>query len=131
MPAAKVAPVSVSAQPLVILIVEDEFFVRSDIADFLREAGYVVVETESGEEAIALCGSSVSIDIVFTDINLIGPATGWDVAECFRADRPNGLVLYTSGKSIDRGRCLPGSAFVAKPYLPQEVITACQRLRGG
>ena len=42
---------------LVVLVVEDDFFVRCDIADCLREAGYTVVETESGEEAIALCKS--------------------------------------------------------------------------
>ena len=86
---------------LVVLVVEDEFFVRCDIADCLRDAGYAVVETASGEEAIALCKSGMSIDIVFTDINLVGPASGWDVAECFRMIRPNVPVLYTSGKSID------------------------------
>jgi CheY-like chemotaxis protein len=88
--------VSVSPQTapaLVILVVEDDFFVRIDIADFLRESGYVVVETESGEEAIALRESGMSIDIVFTDINLAGRVTGWDVAECFRIDHPNLPIL--------------------------------------
>lgn len=27
-----------------------------------------------------------------------GAASGWDVAQCFRLDRPNVLVLYTLGK---------------------------------
>jgi len=61
---------------LVVLVVEDEFFVRCDIAERLREAGFVVIETASGEEAIALCKSAIPIDIVFTDINLLGLATG-------------------------------------------------------
>src|SRR2546429_9321348 len=99
----------------VVLVVEDEFFVRCDTADCLRDAGYCVLETASGEEAIALCKSSNSIDLVFTDINLVGPANGWDVGECFRADRPNVPGLYTSGKSIDQGTWVPGSAFVPKP----------------
>jgi CheY-like chemotaxis protein len=117
------------AHALVILLVEDEFFARYDVANCLRDAGYVVVETASGEEAIALCKSDTSIDMVFTDINLIGAATGWDVAECFQMDRPDVPVLYTSGKSIDLRRCVPGSAFVAKPYRHDDILNACRRLR--
>ncbi len=79
-------------------------------------------------EAIALCKSGMSIDVVFTDINLIGPATGWDVAECFRIERPDVAVLYTSGKSVDAQRCVPGSVFVAKPYRNSDVVSLCQRL---
>ena len=44
-----------SAHALAVLVVEDDFFVRYDIAGCLREAGYAVIETENGEEAIALC----------------------------------------------------------------------------
>lgn len=113
---------------LVVLVVEDEALLRCSIAESLREAGYTVIERESGEEAMALSNSDISIDIVFTDISLIGVATGWDVAECFRADRPDVSVLYTSGKSIDSGRCIPRSAFVAKPYQHDDIVGACQRL---
>ena len=117
------------AQVLVVLVVEDEFFVRYEIADRLRDAGYIVVETASGEEAIALCKSGMSIDIVFTDINLVGAASGWDVAERFQRDRPDVSVLYTSGNSFDHRRCVPGSAFVAKPYQHDDILNACRRLR--
>ena len=103
------------AHALVVLVVEDEFFVRCNIADCLRDAGYVVLETASGEEAIALCKSSMSIDMVFTDINLVGAASGWDVAECFRMDRPDVRCSIRQGKLIDPRRCVPGSEFVAKP----------------
>lgn len=131
--AAKAALVSVSAvnghHGLVVLLVEDEFFVRYTAADCLREAGYVVVETASGEEAIAFCKTGMSIDIVFTDINLIGTATGWDVAECFRTQRPGVPVLYTSGQFIDPSRCVPGSSFVPKPYNSADILKVCQQLR--
>jgi len=82
----------------------------------------------SGEEAIAISKSDMSIDIVFTDIHLIGSTSGWDVAECVRANRPHVSVLYTSGKSIDYRRCIPGSAFLAKPYQHDDVVNACDRL---
>jgi CheY-like chemotaxis protein len=51
-------------------------FRHPNVTDCLREAGYSIVETASGEEAIAFCKSNMSIDIVFTDISLIGSASG-------------------------------------------------------
>jgi CheY-like chemotaxis protein len=113
---------------IVILVVEDEFLVRIGVADCLRDAGYIVVETASGEEALVLCKSDPSIDVVFTDINLTGPISGWDVADCFRMKRPDTSVLYTSGEAIDPGRCCSGSVFIAKPYRHRDVLNACQRL---
>lgn len=100
----------------VVLVVEDEFLVRLSIASFLRDAGYIVVDTASGEVALAICKSDTSIDLVFTDIGLSGSATGWDVAECFRVERPEVPVLYTSVKAVDIRRCISRSEFVAKPY---------------
>ena len=102
---------------------------RCSVANRLRDAGYTVVDTPSGEEAIALCKSDTTIDIVLTDINLIGTASGWDLADRFSADRPNVPVLYTSGELVDRRRCVPGSVFVAKPYGHQDILNACQQLR--
>lgn len=108
---ARLTPLSVSAaggaRVLVVLVVEDEFFVRYDLANCLREAGHRVVESANGEQAIALCRSPAAIDMVFTDINLGGSASGFDVAECFRRERPDIPVLYLSGERIDwRGACL-------------------------
>jgi hypothetical protein len=52
------------------------------------------------------------------------------VAECFRMDRPDVPVLYTSGKCIDAQRCVPGSVFVPKPYKSTDILEACQRVTG-
>ena len=112
-----------------VLVVEDDFFVRCDIAGCLREAGYAVIETVNGEDAIALCTPGMTVDMVFTDINLSGTATGWDVATRFRSAQPDIPVVYTSGQAIDCERCVPGSVFVAKPYQHTDILSACQRLR--
>jgi CheY-like chemotaxis protein len=126
-------PVRVSAAKAinagVVLVVEDEFLVRTEIADHLRDAGYDVLETATGEEAIALCKSDSSIDMVFTDINLAGSISGWDVVECFRMERPDASVLYTSANAIDPKRCGSRSVFIAKPYQHNDILNACQRLR--
>ena len=54
-----------------------------------REAGYAVVESGSGEEALDLCKSGMSIDVTVTDINLGGSASGWEVAKRFRSEQPD------------------------------------------
>jgi CheY-like chemotaxis protein len=115
---------------IIVLIVEDEFLVREDIASFLVAAGCIVLQADSGEAAIAICDSDAAIDVVFTDVHLNGSASGWEVAEAFRAARPNIPVLYTSGNTVDRGRCVSGSSFLNKPYRPHEVLTTCHRLCG-
>jgi CheY-like chemotaxis protein len=94
-------------------MVEDEFMMRWSVAGSLRDAGYDVVETASGEESITICGTEVQIDLLFTDINLLGLKTGWDVADCFRAHRPESAVLYTSGGRRDPARSVHGSEFLA------------------
>ena len=115
-------PVSAAngAHAAVVLVVEDEFFVRCSIADCLRDAGYCVLETASGEEAIALCKSSRLIDMVFTDINLTGAASGWDVGECFRADRPNVPVLYIRREN----RLIMDAVFPGARSLPSPIDDA-------
>jgi CheY-like chemotaxis protein len=115
----------------VVLVIEDEFFLRMNIVSCLQEAGYAVVEAATGEEAIGLCHSDTSIDVVFTDVNLSGYTSGFDVAEYFRKVRPEVSVVYTSGRSLDAGRCVAGSAFVPKPYRESDILKTCQRLTAG
>ena len=103
---------------VVILVVEDENFVRLDIASYLENAGYAVIEASSGEAAIALCNSGTAIDIIITDINLGGFISGWDVAECFRTVLPNMPVLYTSGEAIEKS-----VAFPVAQSSPSRIIT--------
>jgi CheY-like chemotaxis protein len=116
---------------VVVLVVEDDIWVRLDVATCLEDAGYVVIEASSGEAAIALCNSSTSIDLVITDINLGGAVSGWDVAEYFRSVRPDVRVGYTSEKSTDPDRCVAGSLFVSKPYRHSDILDVCQRLAAG
>ena len=40
------------SEPTIVLVVEDDFFLRWNLADHLREAGYVVKEAESAQRAI-------------------------------------------------------------------------------
>ena len=113
----------------VILLVEDEWLVRDEIAGVLRLAGWDVLEVNSGERAVALLRSGQHIDVVFTDIQLAGALSGWDVAMEGRASQSAMPVIYTSGNSADRSHMVEGSLFFDKPYKPAKVVEACRRLR--
>jgi CheY-like chemotaxis protein len=117
-----------AADVVVVLVVEDESLLRLDVAEYLEDAGFAVIEAGTGEAAVALCNPGTAIDMVVTDINLGGAVSGWDVAECFRTVLPNMPVLYTSGEAVDRSRCVFGSAVMAKPYQNRDILKECQRL---
>ena len=72
----------------------------------------------------------MSIDMIVTDINLGGSASGWDVAKRFRSEQPDMPVVYISGEQFDPERCVRDSVFVAKPYQHTDILGACLRLRG-
>jgi CheY-like chemotaxis protein len=86
--------------PLVVLVVEDEFLVRLDVAEYLRDAGYVVLEAWSADKAVAMCRDDMTVDVLLTDINLGSPGTGWQIAKEFRTAQPGAGVIYVSGNSV-------------------------------
>jgi CheY-like chemotaxis protein len=113
---------------LTILVVEDDMIVRFTIAEFLRSADCEVVEAATGEAAVTVLQQRNGIDAVFTDIQLGGPVSGWDVGDVSRATHPTIPVVYTSGAAVINTRLVPGSVFLGKPYDPAAVLTACQTL---
>jgi two-component system, response regulator PdtaR len=114
--------------PLVVLVVEDEFLLRLEIVEYLRNAGCVVLEAWSANEAVAMCRNGERVDILVTDINLPGPGTGWEIAEALRALQPGAGVIYVSGNSLDHSRRVVDSLFFKKPYSEQEILEACRGL---
>jgi len=107
----------------VALVVEDDFLLRLEIVEHLHEQGCVVLEADSGEQAIAM--QCTPVDVLVTDINLGGVVTGWDVAEAFRTARPRVAVVYTSSNCADRSRCVNGSRFFNKPCNMSDITEAC------
>src|SRR5437016_383439 len=78
-PAANGIPCS-SVTPARILIVEDDYFVATDLEHTIREAGYEVVGIAvSAEEAIQLAQEKEPT-LAVMDIRLVGPRDGIDVA---------------------------------------------------
>jgi len=112
----------------IVLVVEDEWLVRMEIADAFERAGWIVIEAGSGEEAIALLAEAAPIGLLVTDVRLPGPMTGWDVAENYRARLPGLPVLYASANPPIAARQVSGSLFFEKPSRMPELMAAGERL---
>lgn len=96
-----------------VLLVEDDGLIRMNTAEMLEDAGLIVVEAESAEEARAAL-QTMAIDVLVTDVNLPG-ASGIDLAEEARKRHPSTMIVFATGDpaSVRSQR----SAFVvAKPY---------------
>jgi CheY-like chemotaxis protein len=112
--------------PQTVLVVEDDWLVRSSIAEYLHKAGFTVLEAHNGEAAFEVLEHGDPVDIVFTDIRLRGEHSGWDVAEAFRVRRPGVYIIYTSGHTIVPPREVSGSMYFNKPYRPEDILRACR-----
>lgn len=113
--------------PKVALVIEDEFMIRFNIVDELTERGWTVLETDSGEEAVALFATA-DVDVVLTDIELAGQLSGWDVAETLREYAERLPVIYVSARPADDARIVSNSLFFSKPYDMGAVAESCSRL---
>jgi CheY-like chemotaxis protein len=118
-----------SAEPVarVALVVEDEWMVRAHIVSELKAHGWAVVETATGEDALALL-ADLEVDVLLTDIQLAGAMSGWEVARAVRAAIPKLPVIYASGNTLDLLQRVDGSLFFPKPYDPADVVAACHKL---
>jgi DNA-binding response OmpR family regulator len=113
-----------------VLLVEDEFLIRLTLAEALADAGYEVVEAETGDAALAVLEADPSIRLLLTDIQLPGALDGLRLVARARAGRPMLPVIYMTGRpdTMTSTRGNPCDAFIAKPYLPSEVTATVRRL---
>jgi CheY-like chemotaxis protein len=134
--AADKAPSLVPAEPVpagdkeVVLVAEDDPFVRSYAITCLSSLGYRVVEAIDGREALHKLNEGTAADILFTDVVMPGGLNGWELAERARQIRPGLKVLLTSGYALEtlaeRGRLPRGAVILNKPYRKAELA---KRLR--
>ncbi|WP_414476253.1 response regulator [Microvirga sp. M2] len=106
--------------------------VRLVIADYLRECGYRVYEAVNADEAVAILQSpEVSIDVVFSDVQMRGDMDGFGLARWIRAHKPGVQVVLTSGvqrsAEIAATLCETGP-LLEKPYPPQDVVDRIREL---
>jgi len=117
-----------------VLLVEDERKLRELLRSYLERAGFAVLSTESGAEAITLAASA-SPDLVVLDLGL-PDVPGETVARELRATGSTPILMLTARSAEEdriRGLELGADDYVTKPFSPRELVLRVQAIlrRGG
>src|SRR5580698_2589926 len=100
-----------------VLLVEDERKLRELVRSYLERAGFTVLSTESGAEAITLAASAAP-DLVILDLGL-PDVPGESVLREVRALGPVPVLMLTAMSSEEdriRGLELGADDYVTKPF---------------
>jgi DNA-binding response OmpR family regulator len=112
-----------------VLLVEDERKLRELVRSYLERAGFAVLSTDSGAEAISVA-TSASPDIIVLDLGL-PDVPGETVARELHAVSKMPILMLTARSSEqDRiaGLELGADDYVTKPFSPRELVLRVQAI---
>jgi DNA-binding NtrC family response regulator len=116
----------------VVLAVEDEVPVLVTAQSILVNAGYKVFTASTMDEALVTIRSKEKLDLLFSDIDLLGDAQGGvQLGKEFARSCPGSPVLYTTARGITPGLVamfVEPHGFLSKPYTTWELLTAVGNL---
>lgn len=103
------------ADPMLVLLVEDDDDIRTTLRHMLRDMGHAVIEASRGDEALAMADLP-DIDLILTDLHLADGLSGADLAAQVR-DRV-AVRIMTSLPATDplRQRAAALCPVIAKPF---------------
>jgi DNA-binding response OmpR family regulator len=106
-----------------VLVVEDEARIRELVRSYLEQAGYEVLSTGSGAEALSLMGRTKP-DLIVLDLRLPDVPGETVAGEVRRVSRLPLLILTAKASEEDRVRGLELGAddYVTKPFSPRELV---------
>jgi CheY-like chemotaxis protein len=113
---ARVAPATTTLHRPAVLVVEDDEDGRTQVAELLRDFGYLVTEAADGVQALRLLRNK-PVDIVLLDLWLPG-MDGWSFRAEQRAEktlRDVPVVVMTADDS-PQARAIDADAFLRKPF---------------
>ena len=106
----------------VVLVVEDEFFVREDAAWVLEDHGFEALQAATGDQALKVLETRPDVGAIFTDVRMPGDVDGLDLARIVAKRWPHILVVITSGHGRIGDEAIPDDGrFIPKPYAPEKV----------
>ena len=112
-----------------VLLIEDERKLRDLVRSYLERAGFTVLSTGSGAEALSLAASA-SPDLVVLDLGL-PDIPGETVASELRAEGSVPVLMLTAKSSEEdriRGLELGADDYVTKPFSPRELVLRVQAI---
>ena len=108
------------------LLVDDDAQVRRAIRRSLLELGYVVLEADSGAEALKLLANTPGITLLLSDVVLGGEIGGSAVAQAARTQGQAGAVVLMSGNAPGDLPRLPGIPLLTKPFTSEQLDRAIE-----
>jgi len=114
-----------------LLYVEDEALIQHMLVADLEEAGFHVIMSSNGSDALSLLEArSDELNGLITDINLGSGPDGWEVARKARELRSGLPVVYVSAASEHEwtSQGVPASVMISKPFVPAQVVVAISSL---
>jgi DNA-binding response OmpR family regulator len=112
-----------------VLLVEDERKLRELVRSYLERAGFAVLSTGSGAEAITLAASAAP-DLVVLDLGL-PDVPGETVASELRRTGHTPILMLTARSAEEdriRGLELGADDYVTKPFSPRELVLRVQAI---
>lgn len=106
-----------------VLVVDDELRITRLVRDYLRQAGFGVVEASDGPGALRAAREH-ALDLVVLDLGLPG-LDGLDVTRRLRAQSNVPIIIVTARtEEADRivGLELGADDYVTKPFSPRELV---------
>jgi len=90
---------SSGGEPVRVLVIDDEPFVRDTLGEMLRQQHHDVVVADDGASGLARFREGV-FDMVMTDLAMPG-MSGWQVAQAVKAVRPQVPVVLVTGWGVE------------------------------
>jgi DNA-binding NtrC family response regulator len=120
------------AEPVRVLVVDDDAEMRALLLDELRHEGYQVAEAGDGAEAIVACRSQ-EFDVILMDKNMPGPS-GLDLIPGFRRTCPRSRIIMMTAfgdvpsfvEAAERG----AADYLFKPFRMEEMKAAIRKALG-
>jgi two-component system phosphate regulon response regulator OmpR len=113
----------VTAQPVRVLVVDDETDIQDMLSEYLGGHGYVVDVAGSGEVMRAAIEANIP-DVVLLDVGLPGE-DGLSLARYLRERYELAIIMVSgAGDTVDRivGLELGADDYIAKPFDPRELL---------
>lgn len=117
-----------------VMIVDDSKTIRQQVTFTLTKGGYEVIEAEDGVDGIEKLGANGDVAMIISDVNM----PNMDGIQMVEKMKENGVtvpivMLTTEGAAdlIERAKAAGAKGWLVKPFKPEQLVAAVNKLAGG
>ena len=114
-----------------ILVLEDEYSIRSFVTINLKREGYEVFEASTGEEAVEVFEKNNDIRLAILDVMLPG-IDGFEVLKRLREKSPSIGIIMLTARTHEQDKVLGleygADDYISKPFSPTELVARIRSL---